>query len=174
MQRVTTIVRKAECAGRAVIDTITLPREQRARRRVLMTADSGREFLLDLPEVTYVADGDAFQLDDGLVVVKAMPEPLLEVRAATPLDLMKIAWHLGNRHTPAEITDGALYVMADHVLAAMVEGLGGRVRSVIRPFEPEGGAYGGHGHVHPSHHHGQTGHWHTSGPNGAHSDEGPE
>ena len=162
MPRVTDIVRKADRRGAPQVDTITLAREQRARRRILMTTDGGLEFLLDLPEVTYVADGDAFVLDGAHVVVRAMPEPLIEVTAPSRLDLMKIAWHLGNRHTPTEITDDALYVMADHVLAAMVEGLGGTVRSVVRPFEPEGGAYGGHGHLHASHHHGPTGHTHAA------------
>lgn len=165
MQRVTEIVRKADRIGVAHVDTITLPREQRARRRILMTTDSGREFLLDLADLTYVADGDAFVVEGAHVVVRAMAEPLIEVTAPSRLELMKIAWHLGNRHTPTEITDEALYVMADHVLAAMVEGLGGAVRSVVRPFEPEGGAYGGHGALHASHHHGPTGHSHA--PHGA-------
>lgn len=156
MQRVTQIVRRREREGLPALDTITLDRQSRARRRVVMTSDSGRDFLLDLAELTYVADGDAFVLEDGHIVVRAMLEPLMEVVAEDPLELSKIAWHLGNRHTPAEITLEAIYVQPDHVLAAMIEGLGGTVRQVVRAFEPEGGAYGGHGALAPPHHHGPT------------------
>lgn len=156
MQRVTQIVRRKEREGLPALDTITLDRQSRARRRVVMTSDSGRDFLLDLAELTYVADGDAFVLEDGHIVVRAMFEPLMEVVAEDPLELSKIAWHLGNRHTPAEITAEAIYVQPDHVLAAMIEGLGGMVRQVVRAFEPEGGAYGGHGALVHSHHHGPT------------------
>jgi urease accessory protein len=122
----------------------------------------GRQFLLDLPEATYLADGDGLAVAGGLILVKAAPEPLVEIHAHDALELARIAWHLGNRHTPAEITPGAIYIQPDHVLAEMVRGLGAHVRHVTRPFEPEGGAYGGHGplnHAH-DHHHGHGGHGH--------------
>jgi urease accessory protein len=74
---------------------------------------------------------------------------------------MRIAWHLGNRHTPTELADGAIYIARDHVLADMIVGLGGEVRAVTRPFEPEGGAYGGHGPLHSGHHHHGHSHGHS-------------
>ncbi|GLK68066.1 hypothetical protein GCM10008179_17040 [Hansschlegelia plantiphila] len=114
-----------------------------------MTADGGLDFLLDLPRPANLNDGDALQLEDGrLVLVRAAEEELVEVTAATPLRLAKIAWHLGNRHTPAEVTDEAIYVAPDHVLVEMVRGLGGATRVVRRPFQPETGAYSGHDHAH--------------------------
>ena len=154
----TVIRRDAVAAGtRPPIDTVTLDRQARFRRRIVMTTDRGGELLLDLPEATYLADGDALVLSNGdLVAVKAAPEELMEIRARDSHHLMRIAWHLGNRHTPTELADGALYIQTDHVLAEMVTGLGGDVRTVMRPFEPEGGAYGGHGPLHSGHHHGHS------------------
>lgn len=161
MLRATTVLPRTHCDGRIPSDTIMLEREARHRRRVVMTSDGGLSFLLDLPAATYLADGDALQLEDGqLVQVKAAPEDLLEVRAHDPLQLFRIAWHIGNRHTPCEITPNALYIQPDHVLAQMVEGLGAHVLRVRRPFEPEGGAYGGNGPLLESHHHGPGGHDH--------------
>ena len=154
LQRATRIVRKSEIGVLPVADSITLDRASRYRRRVAMTTDGGRSVLLDLPEATYLADGDALQLEDGaLVRIIAAPEPLMEIHAADAHALARIAWHLGNRHTPAEITADAIYIQPDHVLEAMVVGLGAHVHAVVRPFEPEGGAYGGKGQLHTSHHH---------------------
>ena len=134
-----------------------------------MTSDGGVEFLLDLPEATYLAHGDALLLDDGtLIVVAAAPEPLLEIRTHGPLELARIAWHIGNRHTPAEIVPGAIYIQPDHVLEEMVTGLGAHVHHVTRPFEPEGGAYGGKGPLHKGHHHGGHHHHHGHDHNHAH------
>ncbi len=152
--RATTIIRKYESGSQAATDTITLDRAARYRRRLALISDGGREFLLDLPEATYLAHGDALVLDDGsLIKVLAAPEPLLEVHAHDPLELARIAWHIGNRHTPAEITHGAIYIQPDHVLEDMVIGLGAHVHKVMRPFEPEGGAYGGKGPLQKGHHH---------------------
>ena len=151
--------------------SITLKREDRYRRRVSLTTDCGEQFLLDLPVPTYMAHGDGLLLSNGRVVlVRAAEEPLLELRAATSEALAKLAWHIGNRHTPAEITDAALYIQPDHVLADMVRGLGGRVTEVMRAFEPEGGAYGGNGALEKSHHHGEHSHGHAhEGTAGHHS-----
>ncbi|MEO1331068.1 MAG: urease accessory protein UreE [Pseudomonadota bacterium] len=135
--------------------TLTLPRDQRHRRRILLTTDQGLEFLLDLPEATYLADGTGLLLEDGSVVrVVAAAEPLLEITAPDARRLTRIAWHIGNRHTPCEVGENALHIQPDHVLAEMVRGLGGAARAVSRPFEPEGGAYGGHGSLEHGHHHG--------------------
>jgi urease accessory protein len=128
-------------------DTATLAHDDRHRRRLRLATDSGAPFLLDLPEARLLRDGDLLALDDGrLVLVRAAPEPVLEVAAEGPTALARLAWHLGNRHTPVEVlADGRLRLRADHVLAAMLEGLGARVTATTAPFTPESGAYG-HGH----------------------------
>lgn len=153
MLRATRVVRKAEFGTRIAIDSITLDRQARHRRRVLLETDRGHELLLDLPEATYMAHGDALDLGNGTFVkILAAPESLLEIHAHGPVELARIAWHIGNRHTPAEITREAIYIQPDHVLAEMVTGLGAHVHAVTRAFEPEGGAYGGNGPLLESHH----------------------
>lgn len=147
------VARRADIGEARVLDTITLDRESRYRRRVRLTTDGGHALLLDLGEATYLADGDALVTEDGLVVVRAAAEPLMEVRAQDLTQLARIAWHIGNRHTPAEIRPDAIYLQPDHVLEEMIAGLGGHVRHVMRAFEPEGGAYGGHGALEKGHHH---------------------
>ena len=138
-------------------DTITLDREDRYRRRIAMKTDGGLTFLLDLAEPTYLNDGDCLKLDDGSFIrVKAAEEPLLKVTTPDPLLFSKLAWHLGNRHTPAEITADALYIRPDHVLADMLTRLGAVVTAVDRAFDPEGGAYGHKGALSEGHHHGHS------------------
>jgi urease accessory protein len=158
MLHATSILRKGKMGPRAVLDTITLDRQSRYRRRLVMKTDGGQELMLDLAEATYLTDGDAMVTSGGVVLVRAAAEELMEIHAADALALARIAWHLGNRHTPAQITPEAILIQPDHVLAEMVEGLGAHVHRVKKPFEPEGGAYGGHGPLQHSHHHG--GHHH--------------
>lgn len=166
MLRASNIIRRAEFGSRIAIDSITLDREARWRRRIAMTSDRGHPFLLDLPEAAYFEHGDALELSDGtLIKVIAAQEDLLEIHAHDVRQLARIAWHIGNRHTPAEITSAAIYIKPDHVLAEMVEGLGGHVHTVRRPFEPEGGAYGSKGPLQAGHHH-HGGHSHDA--HGAH------
>jgi urease accessory protein len=142
-----------ERLGRAG-STITLAREDRYRRRVTMTADNGQSFLLDLAEAAYLPSGAGLLLDDDSIVrVLAANEALLKVTAPGAQTLTRLAWHIGNRHCPAEITADAIYIQPDHVLAEMLRGLGGVVEDVSRPFEHEGGAYGGHGPLERGHHH---------------------
>jgi urease accessory protein len=161
MLHATSVVRKGQLGPRAIADTITLDRQSRHRRRVVLKTDGGRELMLDLGEATYLADGDGLLLGGGnIVLVRAAAEDLLEIHAADAISLARIAWHLGNRHTPAQITADAILIQPDHVLAEMVEGLGAHVHKVKRPFEPEGGAYGGHGPLHASHHHNAHGYHH--------------
>jgi urease accessory protein len=154
MLRATSVVRLANLGDRITIDTVTLDREARYRRRIAMESDRGHKFLLDLAEATYLAQGDALELSNGaLIKVQAAPEELMEIHAHDAHALARIAWHIGNRHTPAEITELAIYIKPDHVLAEMVEGLGAHVHEVRRPFEPEGGAYGSKGPLQKGHHH---------------------
>ncbi|MEL6197402.1 MAG: urease accessory protein UreE [Pseudomonadota bacterium] len=134
-------------------DTISLVRERRYARRTRLESDRGLTILLDLPEATELEDGAALVLEDGRHIrVVAAPEPLLEIRARDARHLAQLAWHIGNRHLPAEIQDGRLLIQRDHVIADMVDRLGGAVSEVIEPFRPAGGAYG-HGRTHGHHHH---------------------
>lgn len=157
MLRAATILPPSDKQAVNASATITLPREERYKRRVTMTADDGTAFLLDLPEAAYLAHGTGLLLDDGSVIrICAAEEPLLRITGPDRRTLARITWHIGNRHTPAEIAEDALFIQPDYVLAEMVRGLGGVVENVTRPFEPEGGAYGGHGALDRGHHHGHN------------------
>jgi urease accessory protein len=129
--------------------TVTLAYDDRHRRRLRLTTDCGRTFLLDLAEARVLRDGDLLALDDGsLVQVRAAPEAVLDVTASDPVAMARIAWHLGNRHTPTQILPGQLRIRADHVLEHLLaDHLGATVAATTAPFDPEGGAYG-HGHEH--------------------------
>jgi len=128
-------------------DIVILDYDQRHRRRISMTGQQGTVFVLDLSETTLLRDGDGLVLDDGLIIlVKASSEPLVEIGAPDSTTLIRIAWHLGNRHLPTAINSNFLLIRRDHVIEEMIEGLGGSVRRVEASFNPEGGAYGGHDH----------------------------
>jgi urease accessory protein len=128
-----------------------LDADERHRRRIALTGERGTAFLLDLPHATALRDGDGLVLDDGsIVLVAGKPEALVEITAATPQALARLAWHLGNRHTDVQIKGETLRIRRDHVLEAMLRGLGATLTSIEAPFDPEGGAHGhdGHGHHH--------------------------
>ena len=168
MLRATTVVRRPAVKPERVADSVTLDHEGRNRRRIALKGEGGLDFLLDLDKATALNDGDAVRLEDGrLVQVKAAPQRLLEVRAENPLRLLRIAWHIGNRHTPAEITADAIYIEDDHVLAEMVRGQGGTATPATRPFQPERGAYehdcGHDHHSHGRHDHAHDHHGHDHG-----------
>src|SRR5258706_2751036 len=130
-------------------DTVVLDFDDRHRRRMAMRGTRGLEFLLDLETTTVLRGGDALVLDDNrLIEVVAAPEPLIEIRGSDPQHLVRVAWHLGNRHLPTQITARGLRIRRDHVIEAMVKGLGARVIEIESPFDPEGGAYAGGGHAH--------------------------
>jgi urease accessory protein len=160
MIRATSIIRRNAVDHDRIVDIITLDHGDRHRRRIVLNADGGTAFLLDLDKADVLEDGDAIRLDSGwLVEVKAAPEKLIEVATGDPLDLLTLAWHIGNRHVPAEITRSAIYIAYDHVLLDMIQGLGAKTEIVERAFCPVRGAYhhehGGHsGHHHHGHNHG--------------------
>jgi urease accessory protein len=130
-------------------DTVVLDFDDRHRRRMAMTGTRGLEFLLDLENAVALRGGDALVLDDGrLVEVVAAPEPLTEIRCNDPHHLVRVAWHLGNRHLPTQIMAKGLRIRRDHVIEAMVKGLGARVIEIEAPFDPEGGAYAAAFHAH--------------------------
>jgi urease accessory protein len=125
-----------------MVDAVTLTYPDRHRRRIRLVADSGAAFLLDLPRAQHLADGDGLELDSGgYVKVCAAPEPVLEIEAADREGLLRIAWHLGNRHLPLQVLGDRLRIREDHVIAEMVSGLGGRITRREAPFDPEIGAY---------------------------------
>jgi urease accessory protein len=136
------------------VGTLTLDFDARHRRRIRLTADHGEDVLLDLPETVAMADGDGLQLDDGTwLKVQAAPEDLVAVRHKHPAQLIRLAWHLGNRHLPTEIRGNVLVIRPDHVIENMLRGYGADLQSVRAAFQPEGGAYGHHHKHNEDHHH---------------------
>jgi urease accessory protein len=137
-----------------VVCEVTLAFDERHRRRLRMTDDAGEPFLLDLAKAVVLADGDGLALDgNGYIRVRAAAEPVADVAAATAAETARLAWHIGNRHTPVQVlADGTLRIRDDHVLVAMLEGLGATVTRHVASFTPEPGAYAasgdGNGHDH--------------------------
>ena len=128
--------------------SLTLTYEDRFLRRKRLVTDQGEAILLDLAETTSLDHGDALQLEDGRrVAIFAAPEPLIAVRG----NLTRLAWHIGNRHTPCQIEADRLLIREDHVLADMLLRLSADIERVTEPFTPEGGAYG-HGRTHGHEH----------------------
>jgi len=151
MRRAIAVHTRGHWPDEAAIDTVTLAFLDRHRRRIRLVADSGTPFLLDLARAQHMNDGDGLELDNGgYIGVRAAAEPVLEIAAETATDLLRIAWHIGNRHLPLQALEDRLRIRADHVIAAMVEGLGGRITWRDAPFDPEVGAYAGplHNHAH--------------------------
>ena len=154
LPRATRVLPAGGWIERTAKDVVTLDFDDRFRRRKRYVAEDGFAFLLDLEEAVALRQGDGLLLDEvgGVILVRAAPEPLVEVTAETPEKLARLAWHLGNRHLPTEIQSDRLLIRDDHVIAEMLRGLGASLRQVQAPFNPEGGAYGEHNR-HPGHHH---------------------
>jgi urease accessory protein len=121
----------------------------RQRRRIVLTGEKGSEFLLDFEKPMTLHDGDGLVLDDGaIVLVNGAPEALIEISAHGALDIARLAWHLGNRHTDVQIVGGKLRIRRDHVLEDMLRGLGAHLKSLDAPFDPEPALPRGHDHGH--------------------------
>ncbi|WP_052418326.1 urease accessory protein UreE [Pseudooceanicola atlanticus] len=165
------ILRAAERGQSIPTDLVTLDYEERFLRRKVLKTVHGDAFLVDLPETMSLDQGDCFVLgDDTLIEVIAAEEDLLEIRAS---DLIRLAWHIGNRHTPCQIEESRLLIRDDAIMADMLERLGARTERVTEPFMPEGGAYGmgrTHGHDH-SHVHVHVGHGHSHDHDDDHDDD---
>ncbi len=141
-------------------DHVALTHDNRHRRRIAMKGEGGTDFLLDLANATYLRDRDGLALDNGRVVrVVAAEEPVADIAGGTHL-IARIAWHIGNRHIPAQILPDRIRIARDHVLEEMVERLGARVTRVNAPFDPEPGAYASEGHSHGHGHHHDHDHAH--------------
>lgn len=154
IRRATTLIQADHWADDEVLSTVTLAYEDRHRRRIKMEDDDGSAFLLDLAEAKQLEEGDALLLEEGgVIAVHAADEDVLDIRCETTAETARIAWHIGNRHTPVQVlADGGLRIIYDHVLQHMVEGLGASTTHKSAPFSPEQGAYVGaeksHGHGH--------------------------
>ena len=149
MKRATGAASAGNWPSNDALDTVTLGFDERHRRRVRLTTDAGDDLLLDLPETVALADGDGLRLEDGgWIAVVAAPESLMEVVSVSPEHLVRLAWHIGNRHLQAQLMEDRIRIRPDHVIAEMLRGLGAEVLEVSVPFQPEGGAYdeGGHSH----------------------------
>ena len=133
---------------------VMLDFDDRFRRRKRYESAAGIPFVLDLAEAQVLRDGDGLVLDDGRVVlVRAAEEPLVEIRAASSSEMIRLAWHLGNRHLPAELQESRILIREDHVIEQMLRGLGAQIQKVRAPFNPEGGAYGEQNRSAHQHHH---------------------
>jgi urease accessory protein len=140
------------------IDRVLIDYDRRFRRRIVLTTAKGAEVLIDLPQAVRLRDGDGLSTPAGVVRVCAQPEPLMEIHAHSLAELIRIAWHLGNRHLPVQLLGDRIRIRSDHVIGDMVEGLGGHIETIDAPFDPEAGAYSGGGHHHhdsddDDHHH---------------------
>jgi urease accessory protein len=151
MMRVCSVASTTEVDDTRVVDRVVLDADERHRRRIVLTTEGGTRFLLDLPHATALRDGDGLMLEDGSVVrVVGKSEPLVEIAAANPRELARLAWHIGNRHAEVEIAGERLRIRRDSVLEEMLRGLGAQLSFIEAPFQPEPGAYG-HAHRHDAH-----------------------
>ena len=129
-------------------DRLLLTYDDRFLRRKRLTCESGTSVMIDLPETVSLNHGDALLTDDGhTLAIVAAHEPVVVITGNLP----RLAWHIGNRHTPCEVTPTHLVIRRDPVLEAMLAGLGAALTPTLAPFRPEGGAYGlgrtlGHSH----------------------------
>jgi urease accessory protein len=146
MQRVVAIKQPGSFA---VSDRVVLDADERQRRRIVLTGEKGTRLLLDFAKPMILRDGDGLVLEDGSVVqVAGRVELLVEVSATAPADVVRLAWHIGNRHTDIQFTDQSFRIRRDHVLEEMLKGLGATTREVEAPFDPEPAAPHGHHHDH--------------------------
>ena len=130
-------------------DTITLTYHERFIRRKKLVSDNKFEFLVNLPETISLQENTAFVLENGsFILIKYAKEPLVEIVGE---NLMKIIWHIGNRHIPCQIELDRLLIQDDKVIEELIIKLGGTIKKIYEEFCPEGGAYGlgrTHGHKH--------------------------
>jgi urease accessory protein len=138
------------------IDQVLIDYDRRFRRRIVLTTVRGSSILIDELQAVRLRDGDGLLVASGVVRVRAQAEDLMEIHAHRDTDLVRIAWHLGNRHLPVQLLGNRIRIRADHVIQDMVVGLGGHVDRVMAPFDSEAGAYAGGHH----HHHGDDDHDH--------------
>jgi urease accessory protein len=119
------------------VDRVVLDAGDRQRRRIVLTAEHGTTVLLDFARPVALHDGDGLVLEDGSIVeVTGLAESLVAVATETAADVVRLAWHIGNRHTEMQIAGETLRIRRDHVLEDMLRGLGARLTPVDAPFDP--------------------------------------
>lgn len=164
MHRANEVVRSSDRGGRRIAGAVALAHDERHLRRKLLILDTGARVLVDLSQPVAFASGDCLLLDTGeLAEIKAADEELLEIRPRDKLHLVELAWHIGNRHLAARIEEDRILILRDHVIEAMLEGLGATVTHVRSGFEPVRGAYSGKAHGHDHHHDHSPDHAHHHG-----------
>ena len=137
MRRVAAIASAGKWSASSVIDRVVLDAGDRQRRRAVLTGEKGTTFLLDFDKPTMLRDGDGLVLDDGFVVLVAgEPEPLIEIATHKKIDMLRLAWHIGNRHTEVQVAGDALRIRRDHVLEDMLRGQGASLKAVDAAFDP--------------------------------------
>jgi urease accessory protein len=147
MHRVTAVKPAGQWNVSAAADRVVLDAGDRNRRRIVLKAEKGTELMLDFEKPVALRDGDGLALDDGsIVLVAGAPEALVEVAAHSALDTVRLAWHLGNRHTDVQIAGERLRIRRDHVLEEMLRGLGATLTPLEAAFDPEAAAPHGHEH----------------------------
>ena len=123
-----------------------LPHDERHLRRRAIELVHGDKVLVDLPQPVTLGHQDVLVLDDGRhVEIIAADEELYSIHARDAVHLAELAWHIGNRHLAAAIEPDRILILRDHVIKAMLEGLGATVTDTLEPFTPVSGAYSGHG-----------------------------
>lgn len=154
MRRVLSINSAGSWPSATARDRVVLDAGDRNRRRIVLTAEQGTQFMLDFAAPVSLRDGDGLVLDDGsIVAVAGAPERLLEVAGPNAFETVRLAWHLGNRHTDVQIVGDKIRIRYDHVLEEMLRGLGAKVAALDAPFDPEPASPHGH-HAHDHEHHG--------------------
>ncbi len=164
------MVRRADLEAEAdrpvPFDVAVLAHDERHLRRRVIPLAHGDKLLVDLPEPVSLDNGDQLVLDDGRrAEIIAAEEEVYEIRAKNPVHLAELAWHIGNRHLAAQIEADRILILRDHVIKAMLEGLGATVADILEPFQPVRGAYSGHSHGHD---HGHAHHDHGHGERDSH------
>jgi len=147
--RAVSVLPAGEAGSAAPFDKAVLPHDERHLRRRAIETEAGEKVLVDLPEPVALANGDRLVLEDGRQLeIVAASEEVYDIRARDAVHLAELAWHIGNRHLAAAIELDRILILRDHVIKAMLEGLGATVNEVSQPFSPVRGAYSGHGHDH--------------------------
>jgi len=151
MHRVLSIVTDYDRA--AARDRVVLDADDRHRRRIVLTGEQGTRLLIDFAKPVALRDGDGLLLDDGTIVeIKGSAEQLIEIESPNAFEAVRLAWHLGNRHTDVQIVGNKIRMRRDHVLEDMLLGLGARLMPLEAAFDPEPASPHGHGHHHGREH----------------------
>jgi len=142
MPRAISVLGRGDRHERPPADTVILDSAQRSAKTIAVTSVKGATIEIALHEPTRLRTDDLLVLDDGtLVEVVAAPEPLLEARATDLAALMRLAWHLGDRHVPVQVLNNRIRTRRDPMIETLLKSLGAKVMPIEAPFEPEGGAY---------------------------------